>query len=231
MQSWGGPFAGDNRPSFDVPTCSGVVGLVAGALGIRRTEPSRLAELADSLLLVVRVDAAGSRAVDFHTSENVPSADGKLRKDPVVSRRSYLYDASFAALLVEWERPPITLEDVIDALRHPRFTPYLGRKTCAPALPVLAVPRVLEGTDWEALLAQVPVWPATRSGQKHDVHVDARLAPERTERAMHLRDVPARHAPRFFDERTVHPVLFDRARHTPTGSARQPTDTVTPWFR
>ncbi len=107
MQSWGGPVAGNDRPSFDVPTKSGVLGLVASALGIERTEVERLAQLHRSFALAVRVDKRGTVGVDYHTTLDVPTADGGNRGDmAVISKRRYLYDASFAALLVAREGAP-----------------------------------------------------------------------------------------------------------------------------
>lgn len=227
MQSWGGPVAGDDRPSLDVPTKSGVIGLVAGALGIERTRSAEMAALAGAFALVVRVDARGERGVDFHTSEEVPTAEGKLRKDPVVSRRGYLYDASFVALLVEVEPSPRPLEAIVSALARPRFVPYLGRKACPPSTPVLAAREVLEADSWEAMLSRIPIYPAPRrSTPMSDLHVEAGLAPGATERPLRIRDMPLP-AHRFFAERGVHPVPFDSSRHAPTSAG---TDTVTPWL-
>jgi CRISPR system Cascade subunit CasD len=230
MQSWGGPVAGEDRPSLDVPSRSGVVGVVAAALGWDRRNAALIAALGRALALAVRVDAAGQRGIDFHTSEFVPKANGKLRKDPVVSRRGYLYDASFVALLVELEPPPVSLEAMAAALVHPRFVPYLGRKACPPASPVLAAATVLEAETWEGMLARIPIEPEPRAGAPMpDLHVDARLAPHATERPLRVRDVPT-NAPRFFAERVVYPVAFEPTRHAPPRSAPAGEDTVTPWF-
>lgn len=228
MQSWGGPAAGEDRPSFDVPTQSGVIGLVAAGLGWDRRAVEPIAALSRALALVVRVDGPGQRGVDFHTSELVPRADGKIRKDPVVSRRVYLYDASFVALLVELEPPPVSLEEIVTALRYPRFVPYLGRKACPPAAPVLAVETVLEAETWEAMLTRIQLDPLPPTGAPlPDLHVDARLAPAATERPLRLRDVPTG-ARRFLAERVVHPVAFEEGRHAPARATGE--DTVTPWF-
>lgn len=232
MQAWGGPYTGDDHPSFDVPTFSGVLGLIAGALGITRAEPQAIRALADALALVVRVDAEGSRGVDFHTSEDVPRSDGKLRDAPVVSRRSYLYDASFAALLVVVGELPVTLERLVAALRRPRFVPYLGRKACPPAVPILALNSALEAESWPSMLAQVPLDRRRGRRSSPDIHVDARLNPSVSaeSRALRLRDLPSGRAARLFDERVVYPMAFDARLHAPN-EAEASKDTVTPWFR
>lgn len=205
LQSWGGPVAGDDRPSFDVPTKSGVIGLVGGALGIGRHETERLVALHEALALVVRVDRPGVRGVDFHTAMDVPTAEGKLRRHPVVSRRTYLYDASFAALLVEVR--PTSLEAMLAALRRPVYAPYLGRRACVPSVPVLASQNVLEGNDWFELLDQVPL--SAREGEDphapRDVFVEAALVSEREEhRVRRVRDTLVGPLPRLFGERLVY---------------------------
>jgi len=230
LQSWGGPVAGDDRPSFDVPTKSGVIGLVGGALGIGRHETERLVALHEALALVVRVDRPGVRGVDFHTAMDVPTAEGKLRRHPVVSRRTYLYDASFVALLVEVQST--SLEALLDALRHPRHALYLGRRACVPSVPVLAAPRVLEGESWQAILDTVPV--SVRDGasprSSYEVFIEAVLVPEGEEhRLRRVRDALVGPLPRFFGERVVHGMRRTLSL-PPESSAVHANESIDPWF-
>lgn len=230
LQAWGGPVAGDDRPTLDLPTKSGVIGLLAGALGVERHEVSRLVALHEAFSLVVRVDRSGQRGVDFHTAEGVPTAEGKVRSHPVVSRRGYLYDASFLALLVA--REPMELEPMITALRHPRFLPFLGRRACVPSAPLLASPAVLEGESVDELLSMVPFH--LREGEeapsRHEVFVEGNLVEgEGSHRVQRLRDVIVGPLPRLFGERVVHGLRTASASVVETNDVSE-RESIDPWF-
>ncbi|MFJ4189368.1 type I-E CRISPR-associated protein Cas5/CasD [Kitasatospora sp. NPDC089509] len=136
MQSWGVRAAfPEYRDSTDHPTRSGVLGLLACALGHPRgAEPGELAQLD----LVVRIDKPGTPMEDFHTiggqstTEVVPSADGGRRRGAVLTRRAYLADAAFTVILTG---PIALLHKASDALDRPTYTPFLGRRACPPAAP------------------------------------------------------------------------------------------------
>ena len=85
MASWGDIAVGEFRPSFDHPSKSAVMGMVAAALGIRRDEEERLRELATGYDMAVRIDVPGILLRDYHTAQ-VPSS-GKGRKKLVFSTR------------------------------------------------------------------------------------------------------------------------------------------------
>lgn len=232
MQSWGASVAGDDRPSLDVPTKSGVVGILGAALGIEREEVGALIALHTALALVVRVDRPGVPGVDYHTTLEVPTAAGKIRDDAVLSRRGYLYDASFAAVVVVVaENSRELAERIVAALGAPRFPLYLGRRACPPSVPVLASPRVLEGERWEDLLAQLPdavPFPGSKpigqsSPRDRQVHVEASLGGA-AHRPRVIRDQLIGPLPRMFGERRVHPMKLDPAQHLPHDN------TVDPWF-
>ncbi len=209
MQAWGGPVAGDDRPTLDGPTKSGVLGLVAGALGIERADIARIRALHDGLGLVVRVDRGGVAGVDFQTIEFVPTSDGKVRKDPVISRRGYLYDAVFTVLLVERPDLQTPLEVIAHALRFPKYLPFLGRRACPPASPVLIMPGVRDGSTWQSILDAIEPVRCERPGAL-EIPADADLVePVRGVVERRLRDVTAGTAPRFFDERVVRRVTRD----------------------
>ena len=88
LQAWGLESKFDVRRSGREPTKSGVIGLVAAALGIRRNEDERLAELA-AMRFGVRVDREGVMIRDFHTARTPVTA--------YVTQRYYLSDAVFVA--------------------------------------------------------------------------------------------------------------------------------------
>lgn len=139
LQSWGEKAKWDHRDCAVMPTKSGVVGLIACALGLERGAPA-IAELSCSLRMAVRADRSGRFLTDFHTihadsakGERICNAEGKPRGDTIVTSRVYLQDASFLVAIAAQES---VLERLDAALCSPRWVPYLGRKSCVPSLPV-----------------------------------------------------------------------------------------------
>lgn len=138
LQSWGDHAKWDTRDSGDFPSKSGVVGLLACAMGLERGDPAIVA-LSDSISVAVRADRPGTRVLDFHTVQGRPrlhTVDGVrgLDQSTIISTRWYLQDASFL-VLIEAERP--LADQICAALRCPKWPIYLGRKSCVPSRPVL----------------------------------------------------------------------------------------------
>lgn len=159
LQSWGEHSTFRERDTQPYPTRSGILGLIAAAQGRPRTTG-----LADyfQLRLTVRVDQPGVMLTDFHTvggglpsDQTVPLAKGGRRgegKGTLVSRRYYLADAAFT---VGIEGPDELICELSDALRRPAWAPYLGRRSCPPAEPVLLASGVVDPV--RALKEQVPL--------------------------------------------------------------------------
>lgn len=118
LQSWGVDAKFDRRGTQSIPTKSGVVGLVAAALGRRRDEG--IDDL-QALYFGVRVDRAGALLRDYHTARSIKSA--------YVTHRYYLTDAVFLAGL---EGPEPFLKEIDTALHSPAFPLFLGRRSCPP---------------------------------------------------------------------------------------------------
>jgi CRISPR system Cascade subunit CasD len=152
LQSWGASSKFQYRETNAFPTKSALIGLIAGALGIDKnlkTEADLLQPIAMLKLTVVRLNKAEivpSRFTDFHTvgggySKKTPlwekmSIPQKASGAPfgtVITRRSYLTDARFAALL---EGDAATLNEIQAALLDPVWGIWFGRKTCLPASPL-----------------------------------------------------------------------------------------------
>lgn len=121
LQSWGTSSRFTRRATDRVPSKSGVVGLLAAAKGLRRTDP--LEDLLQ-LRLAVRTEQAGRVERDFQTA-----ARAGERTPVSVSTRHYLADAVFLAAV---EGDPALLEGLRDALRAPHFPLFLGRRSCPP---------------------------------------------------------------------------------------------------
>lgn len=148
LVSWGDTAVGGTRPSADHPTRSAVIGLVAGALGLRRDDDDAQRALDNALGLAVYAWSTGRLLRDYHTIETPHQRKGEVyrtRGDElratqtgvVLSQRDYRCDALFdIGLWSTSDAPRYSLATIGDALRRPVFVPYLGRKSCPPALPM-----------------------------------------------------------------------------------------------
>lgn len=122
MQSWGTDSKFDVRRTQREPSKSGVIGLVAAALGVSRQDRQALATLA-CLRFGVRVDREGTLLRDYHTAH-------PEKGSAYVTNRYYLADAVFVAGL-ESEDGAL-LGKIGEALVSPAFPLYLGRRSCPP---------------------------------------------------------------------------------------------------
>lgn len=125
LQAWGASSRFNVRGTELAPTKSGVLGMLAAALGRRRTDP--LEDLL-SLRFGVRKDQPGTLLRDFHTARTLDGA-----KSMPLSQRYYLADAVFLAGI---EGDDDLLTGLADAVSSPEFPLYLGRRSCPPSLPV-----------------------------------------------------------------------------------------------
>ena len=143
LQAWGAESKFETRRTEKMPTKSGVVGLLAAALGRKRYEA--VDDLA-ALRFGVRIDQEGVIIKDFQTAKSV--------KASYITYRFYISDAVFLVGLesedAEW------LSQLEKALSNPVFPLFLGRRACTPSLPlVLGIvdkPLVdaLRDTEWQA---------------------------------------------------------------------------------
>lgn len=124
LQAWGTDSKFEVRRTNREPSKSGVIGLLAAALGLRRdADLSRLS----ALRFGVRVDRNGEVIKDFHMA--------KAEKTSYLTYRYYLSDAIFLVGLESEDRS--FLEQIERALRNPCFPLFLGRRSCPPTLPLV----------------------------------------------------------------------------------------------
>ena len=166
LGAMGSLAVGERRGTWDRPARSAVLGLVAGCLGIERSEEGAHAELSAGLGVAIRrLGRATAVMSDYHTAQTRPSKRNrvfatrreelanKLELETVLSRRDYRADPAFTIAVWRREAPQRwSLEEVADALRRPIFVPYLGRKSCPLGLPM--APLVLEADTLRAAFAQ-----------------------------------------------------------------------------
>lgn len=152
MQSWGSNSLFWHRETGAFPTKSGVIGLLFCALGWGGEQTEALAEIAPLPQTVFQIgnpkEKRAPLMTDFHmvgggyddtdpwelecipkTSAGKKAVNGGAR----LTRREYLQDASFAVILgipEQWSA------EVLKGFSEPVWDIYLGRKCCAPVLPV-----------------------------------------------------------------------------------------------
>lgn len=206
MQAWGGHSYEDFRPSHLFPTRSGLLGLIGACLGLDRSDRDGLARLAESLEFTVRADRLGVcpartdlpekqalKLPDFHTVLDARKVDGSTNKNPIVSRREYLFDAVFTVATGAREGATVDLESVAEAVRKPRYTPSLGRRSCPLARPLFEA--WVEAEDGKAALKQV-------SPSRGVIYAEAESLANA--RPMQIRDVPMHGPHRQFGTRWIY---------------------------
>ena len=122
LQSWGVESKFETRRTQSYPTKSGVIGLLAAALGYPRDAPlDRL----NTLNFGVRVEQEGELLSDYHIARG--------EKD-YITKRLYLADAIF---LVGLESENLGfLHELERAIKNPAFPLFLGRRSCVPTMPI-----------------------------------------------------------------------------------------------
>lgn len=138
LQSWGEDARWDQRTTAAMPTKSAIIGLLGACLGYPRGD-SRINELNSDLFVAVRADRPGHIMTDFHTVQGndgiILNADGKPRGggNVIITPKSYLQDARFTVFV--WG-DTAKLDLCFHGMLHPKWSPYLGRKNCVPAIPI-----------------------------------------------------------------------------------------------
>lgn len=174
LSSWGDIAVGEVRGSWDRPSRSALLGLVAAALGIERHLENEHRALASAIRVAVCVRSSGTVMADYHTAQTASESTLKRQRfatrrhvlqakdlDTRLSRRTYRQDALHVMAL--WNP---TSRDFIDArfrvdhlvkvIAHPVFPLFAGRKAGVFALPIN--PRLVKATTLaEAFRSYEPV--------------------------------------------------------------------------
>lgn len=176
MQAWGADSRFDVCRTNREPTKSGVIGLLSAALGWRRDAP--LDDL-EALQFGVRVDREGVLLRDFHMVRSAKTA--------YVTTRYYLCDAVF--LTGVFSEDEALMQRLAEAVSHPAFPLFLGRRACPPE------GRVFLGLREEALEEALMHEPSLLSQQTMDPNKMTRMVLEDPAGPARLRDVPVSFSP------------------------------------
>ncbi len=178
LSAWGETAVGEFRPTANYPSESALLGLLAAALGIRREEEDLHAALCRGYGFAIGVLASGRLLRDYHTAQvpgrvalknrphhtrrdefNLPKED----LNTILSTRDYRQDAASLVAVQMCDGAPYMLSDIAQALAKPRFTLYLGRKACPPALPLN--PQLISAENAQTALHDYRQKLAERSGK------------------------------------------------------------------
>lgn len=227
--SFGAVAVGERRPTWDRPSKSQVLGLIAGALGIERGDETRQQALASTLSFAVRVDSAGHIVSDYHTTQVPPQrrnrrfatradelAVDKTELKTILSRREVRMGSLYTVLLASTVRSGagMSLAEIEAKLVAPVFVPFAGRKANALMLPM--TPRRVEAADMIGAFARYDDGETTaqkelraahllrpRSDERPRIYADEDLVPDGCHaRHEQRRDVPESRAKWRFGLRT-----------------------------
>jgi CRISPR system Cascade subunit CasD len=162
MQSWGTTSRFDERDTGKEPSKSGVIGLLAAALGIDRNNWIDLEPLT-RLTMGVRHDRPGVLKRDYQTAQHITSGNPNVIHKTAVTTRDYLADAVFLVGLEGADRS--LLENAHNALLNPVWPLALGRKSYVPSEPIWLHDGLVDAPLRDALSS----WPwlgALRRGEK-----------------------------------------------------------------
>ena len=170
-------FGGETIDNYGVirrfPAASMLTGLLANALGWRRTEAKRHQRLQDRLVFAARIDrepAGGVRLTDFQTAQLGASDMGWTTRGlpegraggantynaPHLRYRDYFADMRVTvALRLEPVDESLTLANVAEALQEPARPLFIGRKPCLPSVPLYG--GLSEGDTCLAALLNAPL--------------------------------------------------------------------------
>ena len=167
LASWGDIAVGEYRPSQGQPSKSAITGLLAAALGIDREDDAAHIKLGQHYAVAICVRAAGELLRDYHTTQ-VPGGNreyftrrqellsDKLKLNTILSQRDYRTDAFYQIAI--WpvdDGAPYSLERLRDSLQLPKFSLYLGRKSCPAGLPMF--PRIMSCATLKQAFDEYPL--------------------------------------------------------------------------
>lgn len=148
--SFGTIAVGERRETALYPAHSALAGLLAAALGMERSAPE-IEAFAANLGFAVRTDKIGPPIADYHTTQTPPARTGRDKGggwhsrreelsgkvNTILSRRDYRSDCRFTIAAIERDAavPSSSLATIVQHLRRPLFTLYLGRKSCPLGAP------------------------------------------------------------------------------------------------
>lgn len=176
LQSYGNEATFNYRTSYHYPSKSAILGMIAAAMGYRRDDDQHIQQL-NQLAIAVRIDQPGTILSDFHIVEY-----NRKKNERKLTYRDYLQDAVF---LVAISGKGNQIDEINEALRHPRFQLSLGRRANVPAGPLKTM--IFDDRDPIEILSnvrwQASTWYQRKLRNNHFIDIeiiaDAELLPDK----------------------------------------------------
>lgn len=203
LQAWGRESFEGLRPSELFPGRSALLGLLGACLGIDRSDREGLQALAVSILFAVRVDQVydketdkpipTQKMTDYHTVKNAREEYHGLKShDTIQTWREYWQDALYTIAVWSTENVLVSLNELEQALKHPLYTPTLGRRSCPLARPLFDAV-----VSADSALSALAMSGKTGGTIYSEEFIDNAIP-------IKMRDVPIIHQPRQFASRMVY---------------------------
>ena len=151
MQSWGTSSHFETRNTDYYPSKSAVIGIIAASFGYRRDQEQKIKEL-NELDFALRVDQPGTLLRDYHIAKKYKKT-GEFERT-YVTNRYYMEDAVFVVAISHANDRRV--EEIYEALQHPYFSPFMGRRSCPVPLDFIIkmteedAVTALEKLEWQA---------------------------------------------------------------------------------
>ena len=206
LQAWGTSSHFETRNTDYYPSKSGVIGILAASLGYKRCEDTKIQKL-NMLDFAIRTDQTGGLLRDFHTAakyEQLANGCGRCAEfnKTYTTYRYYMEDSVFVVALSHADNQWI--DQIIYALKHPCFPPYMGRRSCP-----LPADFMLSTSDEDALSAlrnvewQAAAWyKAKHQNYRAEIYADKDLIPHgraimRNDHVVSFSQWERKYSPRF----------------------------------
>jgi len=169
LLAFGGETVDARGVIADFPAASMLTGLLANALGWRRSDRDALANLQTRLRYAARIDRDGARLTDFQTAQLARDDKGWTTRSapegraggpatynaPHIRYREYDADKRVVVVLrLDPAEDAPTLAGLAAALDEPARPLFLGRKPCLPAGRLCA--GIVDADGWLAALETLP---------------------------------------------------------------------------
>lgn len=209
LQSWDVGSRHSKRGTLPAPTRSGVLGIIAAAMGIDKNsidEPYHLNRL--SVLSMETFLLRPHRELsDYHIAQDCRQADGGIKKHAVITNRSYLMEARFLICISCSEMELI--KEIDSALKNPVWGGWLGRKSCIPASPLYLGSFKSELEVKNHISKRCPDLNWTACGKLREVKIGESDSPSLSESVLSIDDVPISFGKREFGSRKVAMTFFN----------------------
>lgn len=178
LSAWGETAVGEYRPSANYPSESALIGLLAAALGIDRSDENQHQTLIAELSFAIGVQSTGRLLRDYQTAQvpgrvSLKNRPHRTRRDElnmpkeelntILSTRDYRQGAACLVAVQTKTDASFSLVDLAQAIQQPKFVLYLGRKTCPPSLPLW--PQVVAAENALQAMEAYRVQLAAQSGE------------------------------------------------------------------